>query len=300
MWSGHLFRGQLCAGGGKDEGAIGVTVTVLAAAGAVATGVLIFVTALSFLWPILIGCAAVAAIGVIALVILYCIHGKIETAEKIEAADEGSDEVLTVDDPEFDEHGIGGTLAENPLAGADVRGCIRFFSGLDPNTRINIALEKLTNEKGFHLEEMDKTAICASIEDVVKKRCPTRQACKLKDLRMAKENDISDVCVVYRHYYSRQAISTLVAILALISNSYIAAEVKCVNSEYACMLWQLLCAKYYGHALDGKDLCCSIFNRGNSKNSMQDFLAFSERKGIASEYIYVSRYESRAPANGTS
>ncbi|MDR3117728.1 MAG: hypothetical protein LBT98_04165, partial [Puniceicoccales bacterium] len=50
--------------------------TALALAGAVTTAVLIFSAGLLVLWPALIGCAGVTAIGLVAFIICFCVSAK--------------------------------------------------------------------------------------------------------------------------------------------------------------------------------------------------------------------------------
>jgi hypothetical protein len=233
---------------------------------------------------------------VIALVIVYCIHGKIEAEEEklapVLIIDEPVPDAPTFGDPQPAQSAEGGSSAANPLAGVNVREYIRLLSKMKSSTRIEKALEQLAGKKDIVLNKNDKNEICTAIKGIVNRKCGQKPR-TLKNLRTAYESKFPMIefnCCEC----SQQAFPILVAALALISNFRIVVGVDCVNSRCYCSLWQFHDTKLFRFK-DGTTGSCyhySIFNYSDSKLSPEDCWIFSKKIGTAPEDTYISHYES--------
>ncbi|MDR3117230.1 MAG: hypothetical protein LBT98_01520 [Puniceicoccales bacterium] len=264
--------------------AIQFIATNLAVVGAVLTGSLLLAAAVTCAWPILIGCACAVAIATAAAVIICHVHFKnrVPPADSAQIPIEGELKLGKPSDvvPE----------AMDPPAVLDGGACARLFRKMQPNMRVDYALQALAGEANISLAENDVAEIIALIEKVVGIKCLARKnANSLGDLHLADGNCIGAVIDTSCNL-SPQAVPILAATLSLISNSkIIVKDYDCSASMHKLSIWQILPGSNYNGIPRGKGLHL-ICNYSNSQFTSAECMEYAREWGIDPGNILITHY----------
>jgi hypothetical protein len=236
-------------------------ITVLALAGAIATAALIFAVGLTVLWPALIACACLAAVGVVAFLIAH---------RNIQRKWERS-----------------------------IEGYVTFLSKMDKNTPILDAIQMLAKARNIFLHEESARELKIFISTIVngKIKANHRGIETLNDLFEAKENSILNEITYYFVMYDGGLFPILVAILSLLSNSWFFIRKEDGNNDLLVDTYLILSCpinvKHNNNKIHNlcKNSICSICNHENVGDFAMKFATLLTTANMGKNRVFVSHYD---------
>ncbi|MDR3117205.1 MAG: hypothetical protein LBT98_01395 [Puniceicoccales bacterium] len=147
---------------------ISAVATGLAMVGLVTVAVVLFTAGCAVLWPALIGCACLAAVALITLVLAHYFCKKLSAGCKEKTSQE---EIPQTREWERD-----------PLKGVDVKTHIEFLANMNTSTGIEDALKQLAKDKNITVSKKDLIELRNIIDSIFHNRFKDDSIGKIKDL----------------------------------------------------------------------------------------------------------------------